>query len=119
MDLPVHVFVCSSAMCNISGAPAWIFNETHRNDKSSHGVQAFPLPVIMIGMLVVGGLQVRTETLINILSYPAGLTDVEFSAHTQRFFALQTYFKDISLCHTGFSTILNPNPLARNRGWCT
>lgn len=41
---------------------------------------------MVIGMLVVwcggggGGLQDRAETLINILSYPAGLTDAEFSA---------------------------------------
>ncbi len=65
MDLPVHASVCSCDTCNISGAAAWIFNETHKYDTSIQGVQAV-LPVKVIGMLLVRGLQVRTETVMNI-----------------------------------------------------
>lgn len=112
MALPFHLG--SSVTCNISGSAAWIFNETHRNDTFQHGVQAFPLPVRVIGTLVAEGLQVRTETLINILPYPAGLTDVEFSARSHS--CISNSLQRPSVYVTGFSTILNPAPVARNRG---
>lgn len=64
----------------------------------------------MIGMLVVGGLHVRTETSRNILSHPAGLTDAEFSTANT---ALQTYYKRVSVyVILDFLTILILGPVA-------
>lgn len=75
MDLSVRSSVCAMLQGPL---PGFLMNQ-----KWHILTQTFPLPVKVIGMLVVGGLQVRTETLINILSYPAGLTDAEFSAHSK------------------------------------
>lgn len=88
MDQPVPACVCSPlhARCLRCCCMDFLWNSqnmTHLNTVFKHfHCQLWWLACWWCGVVVGGGggLQDRAETLINILSYPAGLTDAEFSA---------------------------------------
>lgn len=118
MDMSVGWFVCSPDMCS-TVLPGFLMKQKWHNLS-----QVFSLPVIMIGVLVVGGLQVETETFINILSYPAGLTAAEFSVHIKSCIPNLLYTPSVDVM-LDFSTILSPVWTVRMRSflgsqcmWC-